>query len=105
MCYCVDLNSFLVLNARDSCLVTVTYLKLFTVCLVSELINLFVLFCLFVFPFLNILQSCSFALLLSGLSALFRTALTIMDLLESRLMDLNDEGAVLPLLLRVPVDV
>ncbi|XP_008286716.1 serine/arginine repetitive matrix protein 2-like [Stegastes partitus] len=28
-----------------------------------------------------------------------------MELLEPRLMDLNDEGAVLPLLLRVPVDV
>lgn len=41
----------------------------------------------------------------SGLSAVFRTALTIMELLEPRLMDLNDEGAVLPLLLRVPVDV
>lgn len=41
----------------------------------------------------------------SGLSAVFRTALTIIELLEPRLMDLNDEGAVLPLLLRVPVDV
>ncbi|KAF0040921.1 hypothetical protein F2P81_006819 [Scophthalmus maximus] len=40
-----------------------------------------------------------------GLSAVFRIALTIIDLLEPRLMDLNDEGAVLPLLLRVPVDV
>ncbi|KAI4825436.1 hypothetical protein KUCAC02_021116, partial [Chaenocephalus aceratus] len=39
------------------------------------------------------------------LSAVFRTALTIMELLEPRLMELNDEGAVLPLLLRVPVDV
>ncbi|KAM3609155.1 uncharacterized protein V6R79_010289 [Siganus canaliculatus] len=44
-------------------------------------------------------------ILLHGLSAVFRTALTIIDLLEPRLMDLNDEGAVLPLLLRVPVDV
>uniref|UniRef100_A0A671U1W4 Si:ch211-266k8.4 n=1 Tax=Sparus aurata TaxID=8175 RepID=A0A671U1W4_SPAAU len=44
-------------------------------------------------------------IILHGLSAVFRTALTIMELLEPRLMDLNDEGAVLPLLLRVPVDV
>lgn len=46
-----------------------------------------------------------FCCLSSGLSAVFRTALTIIELLEPRLMDLNDEGAVLPLLLRVPVDV
>ncbi|XP_044049989.1 USP6 N-terminal-like protein isoform X1 [Siniperca chuatsi] len=44
-------------------------------------------------------------IILHGLSAVFRTALTIIELLEPRLMDLNDEGAVLPLLLRVPVDV
>ncbi|KAM8750579.1 uncharacterized protein AB9X84_012414 [Acanthopagrus schlegelii] len=44
-------------------------------------------------------------IIMHGLSAVFRTALTIMELLEPRLMDLNDEGAVLPLLLRVPVDV
>ncbi|KAF3854142.1 hypothetical protein F7725_022197 [Dissostichus mawsoni] len=44
-------------------------------------------------------------IILHGLSAVFRTALTIMELLEPRLMELNDEGAVLPLLLRVPVDV
>lgn len=44
-------------------------------------------------------------IMLHGLSAVFRTALTIIQLLETRLMDLSDEGAVLPLLLRVPVDV
>ncbi|KAI3371687.1 hypothetical protein L3Q82_024246 [Scortum barcoo] len=44
-------------------------------------------------------------IILHGLPAVFRTALTIIELLEPRLMDLNDEGAVLPLLLRVPVDV
>ncbi|XP_042267278.1 rab GTPase-activating protein 1 [Thunnus maccoyii] len=44
-------------------------------------------------------------IILHGLSSVFRTALTIIELLEPRLMDLNDEGAVLPLLLRVPVDV
>ncbi|XP_053742738.1 carabin-like isoform X2 [Synchiropus splendidus] len=42
---------------------------------------------------------------LRGLSALFHAALTIADLLESRLMEQREEGAVLPLLLRVPVDV
>ncbi|XP_071362451.1 carabin isoform X2 [Trachinotus anak] len=42
---------------------------------------------------------------LHGLSAVFRIALTIIELLEPQLMDLHDEGAVLPLLLRVPVDV
>lgn len=46
-----------------------------------------------------------FHFFLSGLSAVFRTALTVIELLEPRLMDLGDEGAVLPLLLRVPVDV
>uniref|UniRef100_A0AAQ5Y342 Rab-GAP TBC domain-containing protein n=1 Tax=Amphiprion ocellaris TaxID=80972 RepID=A0AAQ5Y342_AMPOC len=44
-------------------------------------------------------------IILHGLSAVFRTALTVIELLEPRLMDLNDEGAILPLLLRVPVDV
>ncbi|XP_029993303.1 rab GTPase-activating protein 1 [Sphaeramia orbicularis] len=44
-------------------------------------------------------------IILHGLSAVFRTALTIIELLEPRLLDLNDEGAVLPLLLRVPVDI
>uniref|UniRef100_A0AAQ4PCT3 Si:ch211-266k8.4 n=1 Tax=Gasterosteus aculeatus aculeatus TaxID=481459 RepID=A0AAQ4PCT3_GASAC len=44
-------------------------------------------------------------IILHGLSAVFRTALTLVELLESRLMDLTDEGAVLPLLLRVPFDV
>ncbi|KAM7002936.1 TBC1 domain family member 12 isoform 2-T2 [Tautogolabrus adspersus] len=44
-------------------------------------------------------------IILHGLSAVFRTTLTIIELLEPKLMDLNDEGALLPLLLRVPVDV
>ncbi|XP_026221297.1 TBC1 domain family member 12 isoform X2 [Anabas testudineus] len=44
-------------------------------------------------------------IILHGLSAVFRTALTIIELLEPLLMNLNDEGAVLPLLLRVPVNV
>lgn len=43
--------------------------------------------------------------ILHGLPAVFQTALTIIELLEPRLMELNDEGAMLPLLLRVPVDV
>ncbi|XP_037834401.1 uncharacterized protein si:ch211-266k8.4 isoform X2 [Kryptolebias marmoratus] len=43
--------------------------------------------------------------MLQGLAAVYRTALTIIELLEPRLMDLNDEGTMLPLLLRVPVDV
>ena len=34
----------------------------------------------------------------------FQASLTIMELLEPRLLGLNDETAVLPLLLRVPVD-
>ncbi|RVE71442.1 hypothetical protein OJAV_G00051700 [Oryzias javanicus] len=42
---------------------------------------------------------------LFGLPAVFRSALTIMELLEPRLLRLTDEGAALPLLLRVPVDV
>ncbi|XP_041694176.2 TBC1 domain family member 10B isoform X2 [Coregonus clupeaformis] len=44
-------------------------------------------------------------IMLHGLSAVFRTGLTIIQLLESRLMNLTDEAAVLPMLLRVPVDV
>uniref|UniRef100_A0AAY5KKB9 Rab-GAP TBC domain-containing protein n=1 Tax=Esox lucius TaxID=8010 RepID=A0AAY5KKB9_ESOLU len=43
--------------------------------------------------------------MLHGLSAVFRTGLTLIQLLESRLLSLTDEAAVLPLLLRVPVDV
>ncbi|KAM4733517.1 uncharacterized protein FYW61_006931 isoform 2-T2 [Anableps anableps] len=42
-------------------------------------------------------------IILQGLQAVFRTALTIIELLEPRLMELNDEGTMLPLLLRVPV--
>ncbi|XP_035980451.1 rab GTPase-activating protein 1 [Fundulus heteroclitus] len=44
-------------------------------------------------------------IILQGLPAVFRTALTIIELLEPRLMELHDEGTMLPLLLRVPVDV
>ncbi|XP_034541914.1 uncharacterized protein si:ch211-266k8.4 isoform X1 [Notolabrus celidotus] len=44
-------------------------------------------------------------IILQGLLAVFRTALTIIELLEPKLMDLTDEAALLPLLLRVPVDV
>ncbi|XP_038164631.1 TBC1 domain family member 10B [Cyprinodon tularosa] len=44
-------------------------------------------------------------IILQGLPAVVRTALSIIELLESRLMELKDEGAILPLLLRVPVDV
>ncbi|XP_074533292.1 uncharacterized protein LOC141796205 [Halichoeres trimaculatus] len=44
-------------------------------------------------------------IILQGLLAVFRTALTIIELLEPKLMDLNEEAAFLPLLLRVPVDV
>uniref|UniRef100_A0A1A7WS37 Uncharacterized protein n=2 Tax=Iconisemion striatum TaxID=60296 RepID=A0A1A7WS37_9TELE len=43
--------------------------------------------------------------MLQGLPAVFRTALTVVELLEPRLMELNDEGSMLPLLLRVPVNV
>ncbi|KAM6937943.1 carabin [Xenentodon cancila] len=42
---------------------------------------------------------------LYGCPAVFRTALTITELLEPQIMDLSDEGAVLSLLLRVPADV
>ncbi|KAM9854719.1 TBC1 domain family member 2B [Aulostomus maculatus] len=44
-------------------------------------------------------------IILHGLPAVFHTALAIIELLEPRMMEMNDEGAVLPLLLRVPVDV
>nr|XP_054589361.1 TBC1 domain family member 8B isoform X1 [Nothobranchius furzeri] len=43
--------------------------------------------------------------MLQGLPAVFRTALTIVELLEPRLLELSDEGSMLPLLLRVPVNV
>ncbi|XP_014900705.1 uncharacterized protein LOC106955196 isoform X1 [Poecilia latipinna] len=43
-------------------------------------------------------------IILQGLQAVFRTALTIIELLEPRLMELNDEETMLPLLLRVPVE-
>ncbi|KAJ8002778.1 hypothetical protein DPEC_G00162490 [Dallia pectoralis] len=44
-------------------------------------------------------------IMLHGFSAVFRTSLTIIQVLESRLLGLTDEAAILPLLLRVPVDV
>ncbi|TRY54522.1 hypothetical protein DNTS_033390 [Danionella cerebrum] len=44
-------------------------------------------------------------ILLQGLRAMFRTGLTIIQLLESRIMNMSEEAAVLPVLLRVPVDV
>ena len=40
-----------------------------------------------------------------GLSAVFRAGLTVLQLLEPRLLALGDEATTLPLLLRVPVDV
>ncbi|KAI4881269.1 hypothetical protein NFI96_033788 [Prochilodus magdalenae] len=43
--------------------------------------------------------------LLHGLLAVFRVGLTILQLLEPRLMSMTEEAAVLPVLLRVPVDV
>ncbi|XP_036423827.1 carabin [Colossoma macropomum] len=43
--------------------------------------------------------------LLHGLLAVFRAGLTILQLLEPRLMNMTEEAAVLPVLLRVPVDV
>ncbi|KAG9271971.1 TBC1 domain family member 10B-like [Astyanax mexicanus] len=43
--------------------------------------------------------------LLHGLLAVFRAGLTILHLLEPRLMSMTEETTVLPLLLRVPVDV
>ncbi len=41
----------------------------------------------------------------TGLQAVFRTGLTIILLLESRIMNMTEEATVLPILLRVPVDV
>ncbi len=41
----------------------------------------------------------------TGLQAVFRTSLTIILLLESRIMNMSEEATVLPILLRVPVDV
>ncbi|KAK2838415.1 hypothetical protein Q7C36_013229 [Tachysurus vachellii] len=43
--------------------------------------------------------------LLHGMVVVFRAGLTILQLLESRLMSMVEEAAVLPVLLRVPVDV
>ncbi|XP_066505449.1 USP6 N-terminal-like protein isoform X2 [Hoplias malabaricus] len=43
--------------------------------------------------------------LLHGLLAVFRAGLTILQLLESRVLNMTEEAAVLPMLLRVPVDV
>ncbi|XP_077066730.1 uncharacterized protein LOC143720786 [Siphateles boraxobius] len=44
-------------------------------------------------------------IMLHGLLAVFRTGLTIILLLESRIMNMTEEAAVLPVLLRVPMDV
>ncbi|KAG1939048.1 Ypt/Rab-GAP domain of gyp1p superfamily protein, partial [Pimephales promelas] len=44
-------------------------------------------------------------IMLHGLQAVFRTGLTIILLLESRIMNMTEEAAVLPVLLRVPMDV
>uniref|UniRef100_A0A8C1JNQ1 Si:ch211-266k8.4 n=1 Tax=Cyprinus carpio TaxID=7962 RepID=A0A8C1JNQ1_CYPCA len=44
-------------------------------------------------------------IMLHGLLTVFRTGLTIILLLESRIMNMNEEATVLPILLRVPVDV
>uniref|UniRef100_A0A673IKX3 Carabin-like n=2 Tax=Sinocyclocheilus rhinocerous TaxID=307959 RepID=A0A673IKX3_9TELE len=44
-------------------------------------------------------------IMLHGLQAVFRTGLTIILLLESRIMNMSEEATVLPVLLRVPVDV
>ncbi|XP_046889401.1 carabin, partial [Hypomesus transpacificus] len=44
-------------------------------------------------------------IMLHGLSAVFRAGLTVLQLLEPRLLALGDEATTLPLLLRVPVDV
>ncbi|KAB5571585.1 hypothetical protein PHYPO_G00226720 [Pangasianodon hypophthalmus] len=43
--------------------------------------------------------------LLHGMVVVFRAGLTVLQLLESRLMSMTEEAAVLPVLLRVPVDV
>ncbi|XP_056307891.1 TBC1 domain family member 14 isoform X2 [Danio aesculapii] len=44
-------------------------------------------------------------IMLHGLQAVFRTGLTIILLLESRIMNMTEEATVLPLLLRVPIDI
>ncbi|XP_065148445.1 uncharacterized protein [Paramisgurnus dabryanus] len=44
-------------------------------------------------------------IMLHGLQAVFRTGLTIVALLESRIMNMTEEATVLPVLLRVPVDI
>ncbi|KAI2648421.1 Carabin [Labeo rohita] len=44
-------------------------------------------------------------IMLHGLQAVFRTGLTIILLLESRIMNMTEEATVLPILLRVPVDI
>lgn len=44
-------------------------------------------------------------IMLHGLQAVFRTGLTIILQLESRIMSMTEEATVLPILLRVPVDV
>ncbi|CAL8263351.1 unnamed protein product [Merluccius merluccius] len=44
-------------------------------------------------------------IMLNGVCVVFQTSLAIMELLEPRLLGLNDEAAVLPLLLRVPVNI
>lgn len=44
-------------------------------------------------------------IMLHGLQAVFRTGLTIITLLESRIMNMTEEATVLPVLLRVPVDI
>ncbi|KAJ3596352.1 hypothetical protein NHX12_002760, partial [Muraenolepis orangiensis] len=44
-------------------------------------------------------------IMLNGVCAVFQTSLAIMELLEPRLLDLKDQAAVLPLLLRVPVNI
>ncbi|XP_017328904.1 TBC1 domain family member 12 [Ictalurus punctatus] len=43
--------------------------------------------------------------LLHGMVVVFRAGLTVLQLLESRLMTMTEEAAVLPVLLRVPVDI
>ncbi|KAK3535954.1 hypothetical protein QTP70_021470, partial [Hemibagrus guttatus] len=43
--------------------------------------------------------------LLQGMVVVFRAGLTVLQLLESHLMSMTEEAAVLPVLLRVPVDV
>ncbi|KAI5616144.1 USP6 N-terminal-like protein [Silurus asotus] len=43
--------------------------------------------------------------LLHGMVVVFRAGLTVLQLLESRLMSMSEEAAVLPVLLHVPIDV